>query len=73
MNEAASKLGVHTMNAAELESMRAGRMFLMVMGVALIVLGTIAMGSSLIATLATVLVFGLVLLVGRRRRTHRQI
>ena len=55
MNEA-SKLGVHTMNASDLESLRAGRMFLIIMGV--------AMGSSLIATLATVLVFGLVLLLG---------
>ena len=63
MNEA-SKLGVHTMSASELESMRAGRMFLIIMGVALIVLGMIAMGSSFIATLATVLVFGLVLLLG---------
>jgi uncharacterized membrane protein HdeD (DUF308 family) len=34
------------------------------MGVALIVLGAVAMGSSFIATLATVLVFGLVLLLG---------
>src|SRR2546429_47730 len=63
MNEA-SKLGVHTMSASDLESLRAGRLFLIVMGVALIVLGAVAMGSSLIATLATVLVFGLVLLLG---------
>ena len=63
MNEA-SKLGVHTMSASDLESLRAGRMFLIVMGVALIILGAVAMGSSFIATLATVLVFGLVLLLG---------
>ena len=63
MNEA-SKLGVHTMNASDLESLRAGRLFLIIMVVALIVLGAVAMGSSFIATLATVLVFGLVLLVG---------
>ena len=64
MNEAASKLGVHTMSASDLENLRAGRLFLIIMGVALIILGAVAMGSSLIATLATVLVFGLVLLLG---------
>jgi uncharacterized membrane protein HdeD (DUF308 family) len=63
MNEA-SAVGAHTMSASDLESVRRGRMFLMVMGVALIVLGAVAMGSSLIATLATVLVFGLLLLLG---------
>jgi uncharacterized membrane protein HdeD (DUF308 family) len=63
MNEA-SALGVHTMSASDLESVRAGRMFLIVMGIALIVLGAASMGSSLIATLATVLVFGLILLAG---------
>jgi uncharacterized membrane protein HdeD (DUF308 family) len=63
MNEA-SAVGVHTMIASDLERMRAGRMFLIVMGVALIILGAASMGSSLIATLATVLVFGLLLLLG---------
>ena len=67
MNEAASKLGVHTMSASDLESLRAGRMFLMVMGVALIILGAVAMGSSFIATLATVRMFGLVLCKTRKR------
>lgn len=61
---AASTVGPHTMNEAERESLRASRVFLMVMGVALIILGTLAMGSSFIATLATVMVFGLMLLLG---------
>src|SRR5262245_57370536 len=34
------------------------------MGIALMILGTVAIGSSLIATLATVLVFGILLLLG---------
>jgi uncharacterized membrane protein HdeD (DUF308 family) len=52
------------MNSAALESLRAGRVMLMVMGVALIILGAVAMGSSFIATLATVLMFGMILFVG---------
>jgi len=61
---AASSVGGHTMSGPELEKLRASRVFLMVMGVALIALGAVAMGSSFIATLATVLMFGLVLLLG---------
>jgi uncharacterized membrane protein HdeD (DUF308 family) len=38
--------------------------FLVGMGIALMILGVVAIGSSLIATLATVLVFGLLLLLG---------
>lgn len=38
--------------------------FLVGMGVALIVLGMLAIGSSFIATLATVVVFGILLLLG---------
>jgi uncharacterized membrane protein HdeD (DUF308 family) len=63
MNEASS-VGAHTMSGPELEKLRASRVFLMFMGVALIALGAVAMGSSFIATLATVLMFGLVLLLG---------
>jgi uncharacterized membrane protein HdeD (DUF308 family) len=63
MNEA-PVVSAHTMNPADLESVRAGRMFLIIMGIALIVLGAAAMGSSFVATLATVLVFGLMLLLG---------
>jgi uncharacterized membrane protein HdeD (DUF308 family) len=55
---------VHTMNETERESLRAGRFFLIIMGLALIVLGMVAIGSSFIATLATVLVFGIMLLLG---------
>src|SRR5207249_12079125 len=38
--------------------------YLLTMGIALIVLGTVAIGSSFVATIATVLVFGILLLVG---------
>ena len=57
-------LAYHTMQPVELEGLRAGRTFLIIMGIALIVLGMLAIGSSFIATLAIVLVFGLMLLVG---------
>jgi uncharacterized membrane protein HdeD (DUF308 family) len=63
MNEA-SAVGVHTMHPADLEGLRAGRTFLIIMGIALIVLGFAAIGSSFMATLATILVFGVMLLVG---------
>jgi uncharacterized membrane protein HdeD (DUF308 family) len=38
--------------------------FLLGMGIALMILGAVAIGSSLVATLATVLVFGILLLLG---------
>ena len=57
-------VGGHTMSGPELEKLRGSRVFLMIMGVSLIALGAVAMGSSFIATLATVLMFGLVLLLG---------
>lgn len=60
----ASAVGAYTMNESELESMRTSRVFLMIMGIALIILGILAMASSFVATLATVMVFGLVLLLG---------
>lgn len=46
------------------ESLREIWAFLTGMGIALMILGTVAIGSSLIATLATVLVFGILLLLG---------
>jgi uncharacterized membrane protein HdeD (DUF308 family) len=46
------------------ESLREVWAFLLGMGVAQMVLGAVAIGSSLIATLATVLVFGILLLLG---------
>ena len=45
-------------------SLREIWVFLMIMGVALMVLGAVAIGSSLIATFATVLVFGILMLLG---------
>lgn len=60
----ATAVGVHTMQPPALEGLRAGRTFLIIMGIALIILGMLAIGSSFIATLATVLVFGVMLLVG---------
>src|SRR5262249_21550997 len=52
------------LGTSDLESLRESRVFLLGMGIALIILGTVAIGSSLITTLATVLVFGLLLLLG---------
>jgi len=46
------------------ESLREVWAFLLGMGIALMILGAVAIGASFIATLATVLVFGIVLLVG---------
>jgi uncharacterized membrane protein HdeD (DUF308 family) len=47
-----------------LDSLREIWVFLMGMGIALMILGVVAIGSSLIATLATMLVFGILLLLG---------
>jgi uncharacterized membrane protein HdeD (DUF308 family) len=58
------KIGTHTMSATELEGLRASRVFLMIMGVALIILGAVSMTFSFITTLATVVMFGVLLLVG---------
>ena len=49
---------------AEKRDLREVWLFLMGMGVALMLLGIAAIGSSLIATLATMLVFGILLLIG---------
>ena len=46
------------------ESLREIWAFLLAMGIVLMVLGAVAVGSSFIATLATVLVFGILLLIG---------
>jgi uncharacterized membrane protein HdeD (DUF308 family) len=61
---AVHQAGSHRLGSAELESLREIRVFLMGMGVALILLGVVAIGSSLIATLATVLMFGILMLLG---------
>lgn len=50
--------------ASKQESLREIWAFLAGMGIALMILGGVAIGSSLIATLATVLVFGILLLLG---------
>jgi uncharacterized membrane protein HdeD (DUF308 family) len=50
--------------AVKQEGLREIWAFLVGMGVALMVLGMVAMGSSFIATLATVVVFGILLLLG---------
>ena len=49
---------------AKRESLREIWAFLAGMGIALMILGAVAIGSSLVATLATVLVFGILLLLG---------
>jgi uncharacterized membrane protein HdeD (DUF308 family) len=68
MNEGSS-LGTSRLSARDLESLQESRLFLIGMGIALIVLGALAMGSSFITTLATVLVFGLLLLLGAAFQT----
>src|SRR5262245_23946830 len=56
--------GSYRMQSTDLEPLREIRVFLIGMGIALIVLGMVAIGSSFIATLATVLMFGILLLLG---------
>ncbi len=58
------QVGSPRLGRAEFENLREIRVFLMGMGIALIVLGTAAIGSSFIATLATMLVFGILMLLG---------
>ena len=48
----------------DLESLRGSWLCLVAMGITLIVIGLIAIGSSFIATMATLTVFGILLLVG---------
>jgi len=57
-------LGSPRLAVGKPEALREIWAFLVGMGVALMVLGLIAIGSSFIATLATVLVFGILLLLG---------
>src|SRR5437763_6024829 len=52
------------LGVGELEGLRDSRVLLLGMGIALIILGAVAIGSSFIATYATVLVFGMLLLIG---------
>ena len=58
------RTGATKLDASDLECLQESRLFLIGMGIALIILGAIAIGSSFITTLATVLVFGLLLLLG---------
>jgi uncharacterized membrane protein HdeD (DUF308 family) len=58
------KAGAQRLGLSELESLREIRVFLVAMGVALILLGAVTIGSSLISGLATVQMFGILLLVG---------
>jgi uncharacterized membrane protein HdeD (DUF308 family) len=46
------------------EGLREMSVYLLTMGIALILLGAVAIGSSFVATIATVMVFGILLLVG---------
>jgi uncharacterized membrane protein HdeD (DUF308 family) len=59
-----SKVGFGRLGVGELECLRESRVLLVGMGFALIILGAIAIGSSFSATYATVLVFGMLLLLG---------
>jgi uncharacterized membrane protein HdeD (DUF308 family) len=58
------KTGFGKLGVGELESLRESRVLLIGMGIVLILLGAVAIGSSFIATYATVLVFGMLLLLG---------
>ena len=57
-------VGNRSLAGTDREGLQEVWVFLMGMGLALMILGVAAISSSLIATLATVLVFGLVLLLG---------
>jgi uncharacterized membrane protein HdeD (DUF308 family) len=57
-------LGPPRLGLSEPAALREIWVFLLGMGIALMILGVVAIGSSLIATLATVLVFGILLLLG---------
>jgi uncharacterized membrane protein HdeD (DUF308 family) len=57
------KVGFGRLGVGELEGLREFRVLLIGMGIALMILGTVAIGSSFIATYATVLVFGMLLLL----------
>jgi uncharacterized membrane protein HdeD (DUF308 family) len=59
-----SKVGLVRLGVGELELLRESRVLLVGMGIALMFLGVVAIGSSLIATYATVLVFGMLMLLG---------
>jgi uncharacterized membrane protein HdeD (DUF308 family) len=54
----------HGLAASAPESLREIWAFLLAMGIVLMVLGAVAVGSSFIATLATVVVFGILLVIG---------
>jgi uncharacterized membrane protein HdeD (DUF308 family) len=58
------KVDFGRLGVGELEGLRESRVLLVGMGIALMVLGAVAIGSSLMATYATVLMFGMLLLLG---------
>src|SRR5438046_1334099 len=58
------RMGYPRQEIGELESLRGSWLCLVAMGVTLIILGFAAIGSSFVATLATMLVFGIVLILG---------
>ena len=60
----ASPLDPNASSGSELEQLRHSWIWLLIFGIALILLGMFAISSSFIATLATILVFGYLLLIG---------
>jgi uncharacterized membrane protein HdeD (DUF308 family) len=61
---AALSMGSTRPETGELEGLRKSWLCLVAMGVTLIIVGILAIGSSFVATLATMLVFGILLIVG---------
>lgn len=61
---AALRMGSPRLEVSELESLRGSWLCLVAMGITLIILGFAAIGSSFVATLATMLVFGILLILG---------
>jgi uncharacterized membrane protein HdeD (DUF308 family) len=61
---ATMRMGSPQLGTTEVEALRGTGLFLVVMGVALIVVGFAAIGSAFIATFTTVLVFGILLIAG---------
>jgi uncharacterized membrane protein HdeD (DUF308 family) len=58
------RVGFGRLDIGELDGLRESRVLIIGMGIALMILGVVAIGSSLTATYATVLVFGMLLLLG---------
>ncbi len=58
------RMGSPRLGTTEVDALRGTGLFLVVMGVALIILGFAAIGSAFIATFTTMLVFGILLIAG---------